>query len=239
MGSGDTNLDVFVGRISGGSSSDIDTYLNKIKNYDSSSTAPWTKTAWGTAAWVEHDEFQCMTELMNDLKESDFTTDWKAAYQVSGQTTLSKMNDGLGVFAYIGHGSGTAWNTPRISEYDIQSLTNFDKPFFDLDVSCDNGGFNGKKCMGEALITAKGGSIGTMMSAPEARGTMCKKQQQQAALALSRGIGRIGAVYGTGLNKANQLDRDDYMVQAYNVFGDPTLWLAFAKGSPSSMDLMV
>lgn len=235
MMSGGTNIDIFIGRISGGSSSDIETYLNKIKKYDSSSTAPWTKKAYGTAAQVNYDEYQCMTDLMNDLKQDGFTTDWAHADSTSGQTTLSKMNQGLGVFAYIGHGSGTAWNTPSISEYDIAGLTNVDQPFFDLDVSCNNGGFGGKKCMGEALITSEGGSIGTMMSAPEARGTMCKKMQQQAALALGQGVGRIGQVYATGLNKANQLDRDDYMVQAYNVFADPTLWLAFAKGSPSEM----
>merc|ERR1712048_507258 len=153
----------------------------------------------------------------------------------SGSKTMSQMNLGLGVFSYIGHGSGTAWNTPELSVRDLATLTNRDMPFFEIDVSCDNGGFRGKRCMGEALITSEGGAIATMMHAPEARGTMCKKYQEQAAKVIRTGAAsRVGSVYVTALTKAQAIDSDDYAMQAYNIFGDPTLWLAFSKG-PSPM----
>lgn len=42
MLSGGVNVDLFIGRI-GGSASEIETYLEKLKSYDSSSTAPWNK----------------------------------------------------------------------------------------------------------------------------------------------------------------------------------------------------
>lgn len=116
----------------------------------------------------------------------------------------------------------------------VQRLTNTDKPFFSIDVSCDNGGFQEHSpSMGEALITSSGGAIATMMSSPEMRGTMCKRYQEQSAKAIATGAAsRVGPVYVIGLTKGQQLDKDDYTIQAYNVFGDPTLRLAFAKGNP-------
>merc|ERR1712096_189506 len=92
------------------------------------------------------------------------------------------MNGGLGVFSYLGHGQGDAWDTPMMTEGEIRELTNTDMPFFEIDVSCDNGGFQTySPCMGEALLTATGGAIATMMHAPEARGTMCKHYMVQAS----------------------------------------------------------
>lgn len=234
MLSGGTTLDLFVGRISG-PASDIEIYLNKLKNYDSSSTAAWNKKAYGTAFNLAGDEYDTMQTVMSNLKDGSFTSaEWDNDRTASASKSMSNMNSGLGVFSYLGHGSGTAWNTPSISVNDVQRLTNTDMPFFEIDVSCNNGGFQGKKCMGEALITSKGGAIATMMHAPTARGTMCKKYQEEAAKVISTGAaGRVGPVFFTALMKAQQLDKDDYAMQAYNVFGDPTLWLAFAKGSPS------
>lgn len=225
------NLDLFVGRISGGSSSDIEAYLTKLKNYPLQ-TGSWLKHMYGTAATVMGDEVAAMTAITSNFKQGGFSTDWARAESTSGDVSAQKMNSGLGVFAYIGHGSGTAWNTPRFSVDQVQSLNNADKLFFEIDVSCDNGGFQEHSpCMGEALITSRGGAIATMMSSPEMKGTMCKKYQEQAALAIVNGAAsRVGPVYVTGLTKGNQLDPDMYTVEAYNVFGDPTQWLNFAKG---------
>merc|ERR1712137_1102701 len=149
--------------------------------------------------------------------------------------TIQMMEQGLGVFSYIGHGSGTAWNTPRFSVSQVQGLRNTDKIFFELDVSCDNGNFQAHSpCMGEALITSRGGAIGTMMSSPEMKGTMCKRQQEQAATAITTGVAsRIGNIYNIGLMKGNSITRDTYAMQAYNVFGDPTQAIMGARPVPS------
>merc|ERR1711865_840614 len=126
---------------------------------------------------------------------------------------FEQMNQGLGVFSYLGHGQGDAWDTPMMTEAGIRSLSNQKMPFFEIDVSCDNGAFQTyRPCMGEALLTATGGAIATMMHAPEARGTMCKQYMVQATVALMA---------------AQAMDPDDYAVQGYNTFGDPTLRLPF------------
>lgn len=166
---------------------------------------------------------------------------WEHGSSASGRDQIAKMNKGLGVFSYLGHGSGSAWNTPSISVRDIQGLTNHDMPFFEIDVSCNNGGFQSHSpCLGEALLTSKGGAIATMMSAPTARGTMCKHQMvQQSAVLQSGKASRVGQVYFTALTAAQAQDPDDYAVEAYNVFGDPTLRLAFAKSSPARPSILV
>merc|ERR1712046_25110 len=62
---------------------------------------------------------------------------------------------------------------------------------------------------------------------------MCKRQQEQAATAITTGTAsRIGMIYNIGLNKGNQITRDEYAVQAYNVFGDPTQAIIGAKPTP-------
>merc|ERR1711937_196195 len=145
-----------------------------------------------------------MTKEMENLGEAGFTKhDWVHGGATNAQHIYEQMNQGLGVFSYLGHGQGDAWDTPMMTESGIRSLSNQKMPFFEIDVSCDNGGFQTySPCMGEALLTATGGAIATMMHAPEARGTMCKQSMVP----------------------------DEYAVQGYNVFGDPTLKLLFAAG---------
>lgn len=233
MLSGGTNLDIAIGRISGDANG-VDSYLKKLKAYDSHTSASWSKKAYGTYSMVMQDERRMDQNLQRIFQQGGWTFDYKQDTQTSASESISKMEDGLGVFSYIGHGSGTAWNTPRFSVSQVESLRNSDKIFFELDVSCDNGNFRDHRpCMAEALITSRGGAIGTMMSSPTMKGTMCKRQQEQAATAITTGTAnRIGMIYNIGLNKGNQITRDTYAVQAYNVFGDPTQAIIGASPAP-------
>lgn len=234
MMSGGVSLDIFIGRLSGSTESDIETQLDKIAAYDEHSTAAWTRQAYGTAFNLAGDEYQTMTDIMNNLAGDGFTKhEWVHGSSARGSQLYEQMNQGLGVFSYLGHGQGDAWDTPMMTESDIRGLTNQQMPFFEIDVSCDNGGFQTySPCMGEALLTATGGAIASMMHAPEARGTMCKHYMVQASLALKEGkMTRVGSVYTAALMAAQAADPDDYAVQGYNVFGDPTLRLPFAGSS--------
>jgi len=234
MMSGGVSLDLFIGRLSGSTVQDIETQLTKISNYDESSTEPWTKQAFGSAFNLAGDEYSTMTKEMENLEELGFTKhDWVHGGSTNAQHIFEQMNQGLGVFTYLGHGQGDAWDTPMMTLSGIRSLTNQKMPFFEIDVSCDNGGFQTyRPCMGEGLLTATGGAIATMMHAPEARGTMCKQYMVQATVALKEGkVKRVGSVYTAALMAAQAMDPDDYAVQGYNTFGDPTLRLPFAAGA--------
>merc|ERR1711981_1467643 len=242
MLSGGTSLDVFIGRLSGSTAQDIETQLTKISNYDESSTEAWTKQAFGSAFNLAGDEYRTMTNIMDNLGELGFTKhDWVHGGSTDASHIYKQMNEGLGIFSYLGHGQGDAWDTPMMTQSGIRSLSNQKMPFFEIDVSCDNGAFQTySPCMGEALLTATGGAIATMMHAPEARGTMCKHFMVQASKVLSTGrANRVGTVYFAALQAAQLQDPDDYAVQAYNVFGDPTLQLAFASKAPHSQSLAI
>jgi len=242
MLSGGLSLDVFVGRLSGASAEDIETQLAKFQGYDAKSTGAWTKRAHGSAFNLAGDEYETMTSIMDNFGAMGFSEhSWEHGSSASAQSLFAEMNKGLGVFSYLGHGQGDAWDTPMMTESGIRGLTNHDMPYFEIDVSCDNGAFQTySPCMGEALLTAPGGAIATMMHAPEARGTMCKHFMVQASKVLSTGkANRVGAVYFAALQAAQLQDPDDYAVQAYNVFGDPTLQLAFASKAPHSHSLAI
>jgi len=236
MLSGGVSLDLFVGRLSGATETDIEVQLAKIAQYEQLSKGAWARQAFVTAFNLAGDEYKTMTDIMDNLGDMGFSKhDWAHGSSTQGSEVFKQMNGGLGVFSYLGHGQGDAWDTPMMTEEGIRQLTNQDMPFFEIDVSCDNGGFQTySPCMGEALLTASGGAIATMMHAPEARGTMCKHYMVQASVALKEGkVTQVGSVYTTALMAAHSMDPDEYAVQGYNAFGDPTLTLPFA--GPSSV----
>jgi len=165
MLSGGVSLDLFIGRLSGSTAQDIETQLTKISNYDESSTEQWTKQAFGSAFNLAGDEYRTMTDIMANLGELGFTKhDWVHGGSTDASEIFEHMNQGLGVFSYLGHGQGDAWDTPMMTQRGIRSLSNQKMPFFEIDVSCDNGAFQTyRPCMGEGLLTATGGAIATMM----------------------------------------------------------------------------
>jgi len=233
---GDT-LDVFVGRLSGASSDDIDTQLSKFKTYLSLSEDDYNEKMHGScypAPWDPTGYEQLFKDMTNEFGQMGFS---QHEYVMSdtygaGQTALQNMNDGIGVFGYIGHGSGTAWNTPTMDVRDVQSLTNTEKHFISLDCSCDNGGFQSHSpSLAEALLTSKGGAVATMMSAPEID-TSCLDYLRAAPQVLAEGkVKRVGPMYVASLAKAQVAAPDRARTQSYNVFADPALPIAFLKSS--------
>jgi len=154
--------------------------------------------------------------------------------QGAGQKALQQMDDGIGVFSYIGHGSGNAWNTPTMDVRDVQSLTNTEKHFLSLDCSCDNGGFQSHNpSLAEALLTSKGGAVATMMSAPTID-TSCLDYLRAAPQVLSQGkVTRMGPMFVASLAKAQVAAPDRARTQSYNVFADPALEIAFLTPIPT------
>lgn len=229
---GDT-LDVFVGRLSGVSADDIDTQLSKFKTYLSLSKDAYNEKMHGScypAPWDPTGYEQLFKDMTNTFGQMGFSQHEYVMSNTAGaaQTALQNMDDGIGVFGYIGHGSGTAWNTPSMEVQDVQSLTNTEKHFISLDCSCDNGGFQSHSpSLAEALLTSKGGAVATMMSAPTID-TCCLDYLRAAPQVLAEGkVTRMGPMYVASLAKAQVAAPDQARTQSYNVFADPALPIAF------------
>merc|ERR1712216_638254 len=106
MLSGGVSLDLFIGRLSGSTAQDIETQLTKISN-DESSTEGWTQQAFGSAFNLAGDEYSTMTNIMSNLGELGFTKhDWVHGGSTNANHLFAQMNQGLGVFSYLGHGQG-------------------------------------------------------------------------------------------------------------------------------------
>jgi len=236
MLNGDT-LDVFVGRLSGATAEDIDTQLAKFKTYIGTSTDTWNEKAHGScypAPWDPTGYEQLFEDMMNEFGDMGFS---QHEYVMSntpgaGQKALEEMESGIGVFGYIGHGSGTAWNTPSMDVDDVQALTNSEKHFLELDCSCLNGGFQSNSpSLAEALLTSKGGAVATMMSAPTID-TCCLDYLRAAPQVLASGkVKRMGPMFVASLAKAQTAAPDAARSQSYNIFTDPALEIAFVKPS--------
>jgi len=229
---GDT-LDVFVGRLSGASSTDIETQLAKFKTYISTSQDPYNEKAHGScypAPWDPTGYEQLFKDMMSEFGEMGFSQHEYVMSNSGGAAgkALDQMNSGIGVFGYIGHGSGTAWNTPSMDVRDVQGLTNTEKHFLSLDCSCDNGGFQSHSpSLAESLLTSKGGAVATMMSAPTID-TCCLDYLRAAPQVLADGkVKRMGPMFVASLAKAQVAAPDQARTQSYNVFTDPALTIAF------------
>jgi len=207
--------------------------MAKFKTYISTSKDSWNEKAHGScypAPWDPTGYEQLFKDMMNEFGEMGFS---QHEYVMSdtagaGQKALEQMDSGIGVFGYIGHGSGTAWNTPSMGVRDVQSLTNTEKHFLSLDCSCDNGGFQSHNpSLAEALLTSKGGAVATMMSAPTID-TCCLDYLRAAPQVLADGkVTRMGPMFVASLAKAQVAAPDRARTQAYNVFADPALEIAF------------
>ncbi len=72
-----------------------------------------------------------------------------------------KIDSGVSIANYTGHGSITAWANPEFSNSHVNSMTNYGKYGFLIGNACITNTFNNNVCFGEALLRAKNkGAIG-------------------------------------------------------------------------------
>merc|ERR1712064_195760 len=102
---------------------DIETQLAKFKKYIDTSKDIWNEKAHGScypAPWDPTGYEQLFKDMMQEFGEMGFSQHEYVMSNTQGaaQKALEQMNSGIGVFGYIGHGSGTAWNTPSMDVND-------------------------------------------------------------------------------------------------------------------------
>jgi hypothetical protein len=187
------------------------------------------------------DEYRYMHANLDAMKSSlGFTQNTFMNDKSASSSQVNQLiNAGMGIYYYIGHGSGTKWNCPQhtggMSESDIHSkLTNDYKNMFILDCSCNNGGFKAqRKCFAGAMISEpKHGGISIYSSAPVAQSSSPKDLQKGATdLMTSKKATRVGPIYIGGMMAAYVLhpSQCQYTMEGYNMFGDASLELNFLK----------
>ena len=253
---GDGYPDIFVGRFSAESTSDVDTQVDRTIHYERDiSSGAWLKKAFGVAS-SEGDgigddgesDFVHMGNIRTDLlgytyNEVDEIYDPGAsASQVS-----AAVNAGRSFGNYTGHGSNTDWSTTGFGVSNINALTNDNMLPFICDVACVNGNFDGLTCFAEAWMRATNGSNPTGAIAIYA-----STINQSWAPPMSAQDEVTDLLCGTGPYSENQKDifgglmyngsclmLDEYsaedMFHTWTIFGDASLQVR--TDTPSTMSI--
>ena len=166
--------DIYIGRFSAASATDVTTQVNKTLKYEKTPSGTWYKTSLhigssegsGQGDDGEMDKTHQDNIWIGRLSKFTYTTK-KTAYDpgASASTVSSAVNAGLGVINYTGHGSNSQFLTSGFSSSNVNSLTNGDKLPFIFSVACVNGEFHTGTCFAEAwLRKVNGGAVATLMA---------------------------------------------------------------------------
>ncbi len=189
INNGDHYPEFTVGRMSGDSSADIQTQVNRTlayeKNPDMSSS--WMRTQIGIGSEEgTGDDMQYDYEHIHDIVDSNknqyhYLTNVEMYDGINAQAgtdqpgfpniTMMKdaVNSGVSLINYCGHGSPTGLVTTGFGASEIYLLNNERKLPFVLTVGCQPGNYVGMTCFAESMQQAKNssgatGSIAAFMS---------------------------------------------------------------------------
>jgi hypothetical protein len=161
--SGDDILpDMYIGRISVKTASEVTGVINKIKNYEKSVEQDWNKKALFVA------DNETTFETVNDTLATEYLPADYSSYKVylsqyssteeAKNDLISNINNGKLITVYTGHGSVKNWAGEYLfTNSDVPSLENSGKPTCVITLNCLNGFFPSPKedCLGEEFVKAK------------------------------------------------------------------------------------
>jgi len=249
----DKHMDIIVSRLSGNTASDIDNQIDKIKKYPSSPKDPLFNRAAGLAAPVAGTEpnilFLALRKLNGfGMSDTDCMFDEGA---VSSRDVLNRFSKGNAIFMYLAHGNGEKWCSPPggESQSDVHQLTNNYLNPIVVSTACLCGGFQQRTtCFAQAMVAQpKSGALTMYSTSPEGMAAIGGKGgapylQEGAIEALTNGsVHIVGQMYYAGAmyqykQEPSKQGLGEYTLEGYQIFGDPSIVMPFAKppGPPSS-----
>ncbi len=249
----DSYPELFVGRFSATTSTQVQTMVNRTINYEKTPLAggTWYKkgitigSALGPGDNNEYDfehERIIRNKLLgytyNDVSEN--YDDAQGGIDVAGDPTstmiATQVNAGVGVITYTGHGADYEFVTSNFSSSSVHALTNTDKCPFIWSVACVNGDFvNNSECFAEAWLrqgtpAQPKGAIGTLMATiNQSWNPPMKGQDAMVDILVESESGNIQRTFGgVSLNGCMEMN-DAYqadgneMTDTWNLFGDPSV----------------
>lgn len=241
----DNYPEIYVGRLSSQSATDVTTQVNKIITYerDLGTGATWLSKATGIASDQgpgddnEYD-YVHMNNIRTDLINYGYTTvDQIYDPDASAASVSTALNNGRGFVNYCGHGWEYGWSTTGFNTSNISGLNNGGMLPFIQSVACLNGNFASYTCFGEVwLRKSGGGAIGIYASSTNQSWSppMSAQDETTDLLRLNTKI-TMGGIFLNGALKMI----DDYgtsgieMYRTWNIFGDPSL--LYRSKTPQAM----
>ena len=253
MTGNDSYPELFIGRFSATTSTQVQTMVNRTINYEKTpqSSGTWYKkgiTISSEQGPGDDNEMDFEHQLIIRNKLLAFTyNNVTANYDgsqggsdASGDPTsasiLSQVNSGVGVITYTGHGSDDAFVSSGFSSSDVHNLTNTEKHPFIWSVACVNGNFvtNGE-CFAEAWLRQgtpsqpKGALAAFMSTINQSWDPPMEGQDAMVDILVESVSGNIQRTFGgLSMNGCMQMN-DTYqsagyeMTDTWTIFGDPSV----------------
>lgn len=240
---GDSYPDIFVGRFSAESTSQVDTQVLRSVEYEKlpQAAADWYHKGTGIAsAEGPGDDNEYDNVHMNNIRVDLLASTYTDVDQIYDPTATSSMvsnalNNGRSIINYVGHGSVTAWSSSGFSSTHVNALTNDNMLPFIWSVACVNGAFTSGTCFAEAWLRATNGSeptgaIGMYASSINQswNSPMCAQDEMVDLLVGTSAYG-VKRTFGGLSYNGSCLMIDEYeadgidMFKTWHVFGDPSL----------------
>lgn len=253
LAGGDHYPDIYVGRFSAESTTDVATQVERTIDYELS---PSTSTNWlnkclgigsdqGPGDDNEYD-YAHQRNIQTDLMNYEYVTKYEmfdgsqGGLDASGNPTATmvgnQINSGVGIITYTGHGSDFSFVTSGYSTSNIPSLTNAGKLPFIWSVACVNGNFSGQTCFAEVWLRSRNasgdpiGAVATLMSTiNQSWNPPMEGQDEMVDVLVESYAGNIKRSFG-GLSMSGCMKMNDTygtagndMTDTWNLFGDPSL----------------
>ncbi len=243
--------DIFVGRFSAESVSQVETQVERTITYEL--TFPgldWFHRGTGIASTQgpghngEYD-YQHLNLIRDDLLAFTYTEvdriydPWATASAVS-----SALNEGRGIINYTGHGSTISWGTSNFSISHVNSLVNDNMLPFIISVACVNGSFVGRTCFAETWLRASHngvptGAIATYMSSiNQSWNPPMDAQDEVADLLVSGQMTTFGGLCFNGACRMMEINGSDgqSMFDTWHIFGDPSVQVRTDNPEPLTVN---
>ncbi len=229
--------DLLLGRLPARTAAEVQTQVARLLAYERDAAAgSWYDRAGGVASAEGNPaDHERADDLRDDLMAAGFTS-VDRVYEDLGAVTAdvrTALQQGRSLINYMGHGSGTAWQSVPFDVADVRALDNTTAWPWIVDASCWNGEFARDECLAEAWLragtaTAPAGAVGVLAATSLLPWTPPIHLQGGVVDALTVGGTRsLGALAYAGL--ARVLDLYDplpvaaQVVEQYALFGDPSL----------------
>jgi hypothetical protein len=250
----DSYPDIFVGRFSATTTTEMETQITRTVNYERDMTADnaWLSNGMGIASnqgggtqgdMNESDQTH-IENIRTDLLGYGYTT-VDQVYEAQGATIAqisNGVNAGRSMINYCGHGSDTSWGTTGFSNTNVGQLTNNNKLPFIVSVACVNGNFANLTCFAEAWLRARDSVSGAPRGAVAFYGSSINQswnspmraEDEITDLLVANQKNTIGGLFYNGSSKMIEVYGADgiSMYKTWHIFGDASLQVRTTNPTP-------
>lgn len=232
--------EVSVGRMLGKTPEELSVHVTKTLGYLSATSAGQELDWRNRVLLVAHEQQypKKYTECLESVREANYrsgTVRFEKLYggeEATNEQVVARLNEGVGILNYRGHGSETAWHEWNGHDFNVDEadLRNADRLPVIFSIACLNSAYQTeKRTMAEQWVLREGGGAVAVLGATRPSYTKINHDFNRYLFQaiLVEGVEPIGLILGRATAKLFNQYGTDWMAQAnmrmYTWLGDPSL----------------